>query len=113
MTTRTSAESPAAAPLLDLQVLVVAVRRRRRLWGSVALLGLLAGGAVAVLLPEPPTAVTKVLVAHEQDQPNDPGTLIRTDVALLHTTRIADQALRSLKSPEKPEDFMEHYTGPG
>lgn len=113
MTTRTSTESPAAAPLLDLQVLVVAVRRRRRLWCSAALLGLLAGGAVAVLLPKPPTAVTKVLVAHQQDQPNDPGTLIRTDAALLHTTRIADQALRSLKSPEKPEDFMEHYEGAG
>ena len=94
MTTSTTSESSAAAPLLDLQALVVAVRRRRRLWCSMALLGLLVGAAVAVLLPPPPTAVTKVLVAHQEDQPNDPGTLIRTDVALLQTTRIADKALR-------------------
>ncbi|WP_406065293.1 Wzz/FepE/Etk N-terminal domain-containing protein [Streptomyces sp. NBC_01077] len=113
MTTSTTSESSAAAPLLDLQVLVVAVRRRRRLWCSVALLGLLLGVAVAVLLPPPPTALTKVLVAHQEDQPNDPGTLIRTDVALLQTTRIADMALRSLKSPEKPEDFMKDYEGVG
>ncbi|MGW1073445.1 Wzz/FepE/Etk N-terminal domain-containing protein [Streptomyces sp. NPDC002537] len=112
MTTSTASES-AAAPLLDLQALVVAVRRRRRLWCSMALLGLLFGAAVAVLLPPPPAAVTKVLVAHQADQPNDPGTLIRTDVALLQTTRIADEALRSLKSPEKPEDFMHDYGGSG
>ncbi|MFI6376730.1 Wzz/FepE/Etk N-terminal domain-containing protein [Streptomyces sp. NPDC050546] len=113
MTTSTTSEPSAAAPLLDLQALVVAVRRRRRLWCSMALLGLLVGAAVAILLPPPPTAVTKVLVAHQEDQPNDPGTLIRTDVELLRTTRIAGQALRSLGSPEKPEDFMRDYAGTG
>ncbi|WP_424887011.1 Wzz/FepE/Etk N-terminal domain-containing protein [Streptomyces sp. XH2] len=113
MTTHTTSEPSAAAPLLDLQTLVAAVRRRRRLWSSLALLGLLLGAAVAVLLPPPPTAVTTVLVAHQADQPNDPGTLIRTDVALLRTTRVAGKALQSLGSPEKPEDFMQHYGGTG
>ncbi|MDO0938297.1 Wzz/FepE/Etk N-terminal domain-containing protein [Streptomyces sp. DG2A-72] len=113
MMTSTTSESSATAPLLDLQALVVAVRRRRRLWCAMALLGLLAGAAVAVLMPPPPTAVTKVLVAHKEDQPNDTGTLIRTDVELLGTTRIAELALRSLKSPEKPEDFMRDYRGTG
>ncbi|RVU15000.1 polysaccharide biosynthesis protein [Streptomyces antnestii] len=113
MTTSTTSETPAAAPLFDLQALVVAVRRRRRFWGAMALLGLLAGAAVAALLPPPPTATAKVMVAHQADQPNDPGTLIRTDVALLNTTRIADAALKSLKSPEKPEDFMKDYGGVG
>ncbi|WP_225827733.1 Wzz/FepE/Etk N-terminal domain-containing protein [Streptomyces naphthomycinicus] len=113
MTTSTTAQSSAAAPLLDLQALVVAVRRRRRFWCSVGLLGLLVGAAVAVLLPAPPTAVAKVLVAHQEDQPNDPGTLIRTDAALLQTTRIADRALKSLHSPEEPEDFMRDYSGVG
>ncbi|NUO60235.1 MAG: polysaccharide biosynthesis protein [Hamadaea sp.] len=113
MTTSTTTESSASTPLLDLQALVVSVRRRRRLWSAMALLGLLAGAAVAVLMPPPPTAVTKVLVAHEEDQPNDTGTLIRTDVELLGTTRIAEKALRTLKSPEKPEDFMRDYRGAG
>ncbi|GAA1271792.1 MULTISPECIES: Wzz/FepE/Etk N-terminal domain-containing protein [Streptomyces] len=113
MTTSTTSESSAAAPLFDLQALVVAVRRRRRIWCSLALVGLLVGAAVAVLRPAPPSAVAKVLVAHQEDQPNDTGTLIRTDVELLRTTRIADQALQSLKSPEKPEDFMRDYRGTG
>ncbi|WBO61622.1 Wzz/FepE/Etk N-terminal domain-containing protein [Streptomyces camelliae] len=113
MTTSTTSESSAATPLIDLQALVVAVRRRRRLWYAMALLGLLAGGALAVLMPPRPTAVTKVLVAHAEDQPNDTGTLIRTDVQLLQTTRIADKALQSLKSPVKPEDFMRDYKGAG
>ncbi|GAA3121207.1 Wzz/FepE/Etk N-terminal domain-containing protein [Streptomyces rectiviolaceus] len=112
MTTSTTSES-AAAPLLNLQALVVAVRRRRRLWCSLALLGLLVGAAVAVLRPPPPAAVAKVLVAHKEDQANDTGTLIRTDVELLRTTRIADKALQSLKSPERPEDFMRDYRGTG
>ncbi|GGY25160.1 Wzz/FepE/Etk N-terminal domain-containing protein [Streptomyces djakartensis] len=113
MTTSTTSQSSAAVPLLDLQALVVAVRRRRRLWCAMALLGLLLGAAVAVLLPPPPSAVTKVLVTHEDDQPNDTGTLIRTDVALLETTRVAGMALKSLKSPERPEDFMRDYRGTG
>ncbi|MGI5373195.1 Wzz/FepE/Etk N-terminal domain-containing protein [Streptomyces sp. CA-251387] len=113
MTTSTTSESSAATALFDLQGLVVAVRRRRRLWYAMALLGLLAGAAVAVLLPPPPSAVTKVLVAHREDQPNDTGTLIRTDVELLQTTRIAGKALQALKSPDKPEDFMRDYRGTG
>ncbi|MFG1666893.1 Wzz/FepE/Etk N-terminal domain-containing protein [Streptomyces sp. Y7] len=113
MSTDPTPQSPAAVPLIDLQGLVVSVRRRRRLWSAMALLGLLAGAAVAVLLPPPPTAVTKVLVSHKEDQPNDTGTLIRTDVALLQTTRVAGMALRSLNSSEKPEDFMRDYRGTG
>ncbi|MBL1097816.1 Wzz/FepE/Etk N-terminal domain-containing protein [Streptomyces coffeae] len=113
MTTSKTSESSAATPLFDLQALVVAVRRRRRLWCAMALLGLLVGAAVTVLMPPPPSAVTKVLVAHQDDQPNDTGTLIRTDVELLGTTRIAGKALRSLKSPENPEDFIRDYRGTG
>ncbi|MFD3515777.1 Wzz/FepE/Etk N-terminal domain-containing protein [Streptomyces sp. NPDC058657] len=113
MTTRTTEEPPAAVPLFDLQALLVAVRRRRRLWYSTALLGLLAGAALAVLMPKPPTATTTVLVAHREDQPNDTGTLIRTDVELLGTTRIADAALKALGSAEKPEDFLKDYLGTG
>ncbi|MFI6644918.1 Wzz/FepE/Etk N-terminal domain-containing protein [Streptomyces sp. NPDC050504] len=108
-----TAEPSTAAPLVDLQALVVSVRRRRRLWSSLALLGMLLGAVVAVLMPPPPTAMTKLLVAHQEDQPNDMGTLIRTDIELLKTTRIAGEALKTLKSAEKPEDFMEEYQGTG
>ncbi|MFI7316491.1 Wzz/FepE/Etk N-terminal domain-containing protein [Streptomyces venezuelae] len=113
MTTNATADAPAPTPLFDLHSLVVSVRRRRRLWCSLALLGFLIGAALAVLMPPPPSAVTKVLVAHQEDQPNDTGTLIRTDVEILGTTRIAAKALQSLKSTEKPEDFLQDYRGTG
>ncbi|KJS52029.1 hypothetical protein VM98_33890, partial [Streptomyces rubellomurinus subsp. indigoferus] len=73
-TTDTTWDAPGAAPLLDLQALGVAVRRRELLWSDLAVVGLLVGAAVTVLMPPPPSAVTKVLVAHQADQPNDPGT---------------------------------------
>jgi capsular polysaccharide biosynthesis protein len=99
------------APLLDLQRLFVAIRRRKRLWLATGLLGLIAGALVAIVLPAPPTAVTKVIVVHQDDSPTDSGTLMRTDVAVLSTTRIAEGALKKLNSTESPEEFMKNYSG--
>ncbi|MET9397913.1 polysaccharide biosynthesis protein [Kitasatospora sp. NPDC002965] len=113
MTTSMTSESAATPPLVDLQSLVVAVRRRRRFWCLLALLGLLAGSAAAVLRPAPPSAVTTVLVSHQADQPNDPGTLIRTDAALLQTVGIAGAALKAVGSSELPEDFLLEYGAVG
>ncbi|MTD58593.1 Wzz/FepE/Etk N-terminal domain-containing protein [Amycolatopsis pithecellobii] len=100
-------------PLVDLQRLVVAVRRKRRMWLAAALIGLLGGLAVAVVMPAPPTAVTKLLVIHADDSPTDSGTLMRTDIAVLGTTKIADAALKSLHSTESADDFMKKYQGLG
>ncbi|GAB3583433.1 Wzz/FepE/Etk N-terminal domain-containing protein [Amycolatopsis endophytica] len=100
-------------PLLDLQRVLIAIRRRRRLWLSAAVLGLLAGAVLAFLSPTPPTAVTRLLVLHAEDAPNDSGTLIKTDVAILETTRVAEAALRKLGSTEPPERFVKSYTGTG
>jgi len=103
-------QPPAQQPLVDLHPLLVGIRRRRRFWLSLGLLGMLAGAALAVLVPTPPTASTRLLVIHEDDQPSDSGTLIKTDIALLETTRVAGAALRTLGSPERPEDFLRDYT---
>ncbi|MCR6485339.1 Wzz/FepE/Etk N-terminal domain-containing protein [Amycolatopsis sp. OK19-0408] len=108
--TTTSTET---APLLDLQRLFVAIRRRKRLWLATGLLGLIAGAAVGIVLPAPPTAVTKVIVVHQDDSPTDSGTLMRTDVAVLSTTKIAEGALKKLGSTESAEDFMKNYAGLG
>jgi uncharacterized protein involved in exopolysaccharide biosynthesis len=97
-------------PLVDLHRLLVGIRRRRRFWLSLGLLGMLAGVALAVLVPTPPTASTRLLVIHEDDQPSDSGTLIKTDIALLETTRVAGAALETLGSPERPEDFLRDYS---
>ncbi|WP_199431070.1 Wzz/FepE/Etk N-terminal domain-containing protein [Qaidamihabitans albus] len=109
----TEATPPESQPLLDLQRLAVAIRRQRRFWLSFGLLGLLLGALLAVLVPAPPTAVTQLLIIHEDDQPSDGGGLMRTDIALLETTRIAAAALERLGSAERPERFLNSYEGTG
>lgn len=103
----------ASAPLLDLQRLVVAIRRRRRMWLAFGLLGLILGGLIALLIPPKPTAVARLLIVHEQDQPTDGGSLMRTDIAIMQTTRMAGLALRQLGSTERPEDFLTDYQSTG
>jgi capsular polysaccharide biosynthesis protein len=107
----TTTSETQAAPLVDLQRLFVAIRRRKRLWLATGLLGLIAGALVAIVLPTPPTAVAKVIVVHQDDSPTDSGTLMRTDVAVLSTTQIAEGALKKLNSTEAPEEFMKNYAG--
>jgi hypothetical protein len=108
--------NPPAAPqpLLDLQRLGVGIRRRRHIWLATALLGAVVGALLAILIPTPPTAVTRLLIVHEEDQPSDGGALMRTDIALLETTRIAGLALNRLGvTDEKPEDFLTTYSAVG
>lgn len=109
----TTSSETQTAPLLDLHRLFVSIRRRKRLWLATALLGLIAGAVVAIVLPAPPTAVTKVIVVHQDDSPTDSGTLMRTDVAVLSTTQIAEGALKKINSTESPEEFMKNYAGLG
>ena len=102
--------APTAQPLLDLSRVLLAIRRRRRLWVCMALIGLLSGLSVAFLLPTPPTAITRIYVVHEDDQPSDTGNLARTDVTLMTTGKIAGAALKAVGSNQRPEDFLKEYT---
>lgn len=108
-----AADKGAPAPLIDLHRLLVSIRRRRRTWLSFALLGVLAGGLLTFLVPPKPTAVTRLLVVHEQDTPSDGGMLMRTDIALMQTTRMAEAALARLGSDERPEDFLQTFQSTG
>ncbi len=104
--------APAPEPLLDLQKLVAGVRWRRRIWVSLAVLGLLAGALLAVLAPPPPTAVARLLIVHESESTGSGQ--METDVALLETTRIAAAALGRINATtERPEDFLKNYEAEG
>ncbi|MGH3762040.1 Wzz/FepE/Etk N-terminal domain-containing protein [Actinophytocola sp.] len=105
--------APTAQPLLDLTRLLLAIRRGRRLWICLGVVGLLTGLSLAFLLPTPPTAVMRVYVVHEDDQPSDSGNLARTDVTLMTTAKIAGAALDEVGSSQRPEDFLEDYTVTG
>ena len=109
MTTHAT-QKQAPQNLLDFARLWTAIRRKRRMWLSFALLGFLAGGVLTVFMPPTPSAVTRILVVHEQDGPSDGGSLIRTDVALMSTSRIAADAVKALKLDMRPEEFLKTVT---
>jgi hypothetical protein len=75
-----------------------------------ALIGLVAGALVALVLPEGSTAVTRIYVVHENEQPDDRESLLETDVALLETTRVAAAALDRTGEAGRPEDFLDVYS---
>lgn len=108
--TGTSA-APPPEPLLDLPRLLSGIRWRRRRWMSLAVLGLLGGALLVVLAPPAPTAVTRLLIVHEDDNASNSQSLLETELALLETTRTAAAALDRLGSDERPEDFLKDYTG--
>lgn len=97
------------APLLDLSRLVAGVRWRRRMWASLAVLGLLLGAGVTLLLPTKPTAVFDLLIVRENDSPSEGQSLIATDVALFGSTRLAATVVDRLGINAQPEEFRKTY----
>ncbi len=96
-------------PLLDLEHLAAGIRWRRRTWTSFALLGLFVGVLLTVLFPPLPTAGTRVLIVHADDQQADRNTLMENDVALCHTSEVAGAALKQINVDERPGDFLAAY----
>jgi len=107
-----AAAEPQAEPrLIDLSGLVAGVRWRRRLWGTLALVGLLLGLAAGTVLPTRSTASADLFVVHENEDSGDGQSLMKTDLALLQTTTIANEALGELRNGMTPEKFLSTYSG--
>lgn len=110
-----------AEPLLDLERLVTDLRARRRLWLTLAVVGLILGLLFTVARQPPPQATARVLVAHADDQVSnlatrqvgDPATLMETDIALFETTQVAGAALQQLDLDTSPTSFLGTYSGEG
>src|SRR5690349_14926358 len=103
-----SLSSSASPPLLDLQGLLAGIRWRRRTWSSLALFGFMASSLMVVLFPPAPAAVVRLLIVHETGQGGTDA--IKSDLAILDTTRIAAQAVERLGTGERPEDLLADYT---
>lgn len=102
--------STAPVQLLDLQRLAAGIRWRRRLWGGLALAGLVLGVVSAFFLSTAATATTRVYVVHEDEQAGDRTTLMQTDVAVARTSTVAGAALTRLGVAERPQDFLTEYS---
>jgi capsular polysaccharide biosynthesis protein len=92
-------------PSISIRALKPALRRRRRLWVSTAVVGLLLGASMHVILPAKYTAVTKLYLFEQSAQG------MSDDVALLSTRSVSDQALSIYRSSGGHSAALSPYKG--
>ena len=97
--------------LVSLQFVLSALRRRRKVWLSLAVLGLIFGIAYHAVVPRTFSATTTLYLAQSSgsDGPSD----MQNDLALLQTNAVADRAAALLGDPSlTPAEFL-GKGGPG
>ncbi len=95
-------------PLASLHYLRSALRRRRRTWVGLAIVGLVLGIAYSVLRPPASVATTSLMLVHEQG--TDPAQAMATDVSILRTRTVAAHVVGDLGLTMTPEDFQSTIT---
>ncbi len=83
--------------MISLHFITTALRRRRRLWLGLALLGLVLGTAYHVVVPPRYAAKATVYLAHPPN--TDPAVGSANDVAMLQTGAVAQRAIALLGEP--------------
>ena len=94
--------------LISLEFIIAAIRRGRRLWGILAVVGLLMGCALFVETPPTYKASDSVLLAEGADQ--NPQDEIQTDQALAQSLPVAADVIRQLGLQQTPTNFLGTYT---
>jgi capsular polysaccharide biosynthesis protein len=94
---------------VSMRTLAAALRRRRRFWVSLALVGLILGVASTVLLPSKYSATSDLLMQH--NPADDPTLDMANDVALLQSYVVAAGVVDTLKLPETAQTFLGQYQG--
>jgi capsular polysaccharide biosynthesis protein len=92
------------AALVSFHYLRAAVRRRRRVFVLLALLGVLLGVAFLVANPAPRTATTTLRLTHQEGV--DPSGAIATDISLMTTRTVAERTISALGLTMSPEDLL-------
>jgi len=83
--------------LVSLRFVLSALRRRRKIWLSLAALGLVVGLAYHVVVPRSFNATATLYLAHSPA--TDDGVDMENDLALLQTNAVAEQAAARLGHP--------------
>ena len=94
--------------MIDLSALKGAVRRRRKVWVSGAVLGLLIGAAFHFVVPAKYTAIANLYMVEPANE--DPSLAIANDLSLLGTRAVAS-ALGALHLHVDPATFLATYQG--
>ena len=98
-----------SAPMIDLRSMKDAARRRRKLWVSTALAGLVIGAAFHLFVPAKYAAVTDLYMVEPAGA--DPSQAMQNDVSLLETRSVAQQAIADLHLNFSPASFVSTYQG--
>jgi capsular polysaccharide biosynthesis protein len=106
-------EDPAhdGAPAISIRSLRSALRRRRRLWVTTAIVGLLLGSALHVIVPSKVTSISQLYLVELSGGP--PGQAMSDEVALLESQAVADRAVGILHSQKINVDVVSPYKGTG
>jgi hypothetical protein len=105
------AEGPPAAAtggLVSLGFIRDALKRRRRLWLALTVLGLLIGSALYVKFPPAFQATTSVLLIDSSEQ--NPAIEVNNDVALAESTTVAAAVIKQLGLEQSVPSLLAAYT---
>jgi len=95
--------------MLDLSVIKETVHRRRRVWVTAALIGILLGAAVQFVVASKYVAVTDLYMTEPANA--DASQAIASDISLLETRAVAERALSELHLHMSVTDFLTTYEG--
>jgi capsular polysaccharide biosynthesis protein len=102
-------ETPAPRQLLvSFHFLRSALRRRWRVWVTLAVVGFAAALAIPFVLPQSSTATTTVVLSHASG--SDPAEAMSTDVSMAGTRAVAALVIRQLHLPMTPSEFQDGVT---
>jgi capsular polysaccharide biosynthesis protein len=91
--------------LVSIRYLFSVLKRRRRIWVTLAALGLLGGLAFHVAVPRSYSATTTLYLAHAPNTNDDVD--MANDLALVQTTTVAQRAIKALgESSLTPEELL-------
>lgn len=102
------AVSNLATGLTSVGYIRVALRRGARLWGALAVAGLLIGAAAYKAFPPSYQASTTILLGINNFE--EPGSAAQDDQTLVQSRTVANYALRELGLHESPDVFLANYS---
>jgi capsular polysaccharide biosynthesis protein len=97
-----------AGSFASLGFIGMAVRRSKRMWGAVAVLGMIVGLALFVKYPVSYQATTSILI--KDDPTQDPVSAMQTDITLAESRSVAANTLKALGLTQSVSSFQAAYS---
>src|ERR1700677_4501865 len=96
-------------PMIGLRALLATLGRKRRVWLTTALVGLVVGACIHLAIPPKYTAVSDLYLTAPSGV--DPTEAMANDVSLLQTEVVAEEAVTVGHLNMNPHALLSHYTG--